>query len=91
MKPDGVPAQLIETANEAWQAAPQKRDGKPTRMRYALAAVWPQIQRQVLRDAAEALLTEGSHGDLCSYGPPGTCDCALGEHYYRWLIARGEA
>lgn len=42
---------------------------------------------EALQEAAQDLLDEGSHEDRCSYGPPGTCDCALGEHY-RWLIAR---
>lgn len=45
--------------------------------------------RRVLRGAADALLAEDFHDDRCSYGPPGTCDCSLGEHY-RWLINRSE-
>ncbi|TYK45088.1 hypothetical protein [Actinomadura decatromicini] len=47
----------------------------------------PEIERRALRNAADALLAAGFHEDRCSYGPPGTCDCSLGEHY-RWLIAR---
>ncbi len=30
------------------------------------------------------------HGDLCSYGPPGTCDCERGM-LYRWLMAYADA
>jgi hypothetical protein len=51
------------------------------------AAVEARVRAEVLRDAAADLLATDVHEDLCSYGPPGTCDCALGEHY-RWLLAR---
>lgn len=47
----------------------------------------PGIERRALQNAAKALLATDVHDDLCSYGPPGTCACSLGEHY-RWLIAR---
>lgn len=44
--PDQVPDELIEVARQAFNAAPQKRDGKPTRMRYALAAVLTALAQQ---------------------------------------------
>jgi len=46
MRPVDVPDELIRIAQEAWRTAPQKRDGQPTRMRYALAAAWPEITRR---------------------------------------------
>lgn len=57
MKPEDVPDELIHIAQEAWHTAPQKRDGKPTRMRYALAAAWPEITRRyrVALNAANAM------------------------------------
>lgn len=47
MTPDDVPQQLVHTAQQAWHNAPQRRNGEPTRMRHALAAAWPEIERQV--------------------------------------------
>ena len=57
MRPADVPDELIRIAQEAWRTAPQKRDGQPTRMRYALAAAWPEITRRyrVALNAANAM------------------------------------
>lgn len=55
--PEQIPAQLVHLAKEAWNTAPQKRDGKPTRMRHALAAVIPAIREQVARE----IEAEGMH------------------------------
>lgn len=55
-----------------------------------LRAAAPLIAAQALRLAAEDVRDNHdvhSHGDRCSYGPPGECDCERGATY-RWLIAR---
>lgn len=57
----------------------------PDGARAAIGIGAPKIGAMYLDWAAARLLATGSHEDLCSYGPPGTCDCALGEHY-RWLL-----
>jgi hypothetical protein len=41
--PDEVPDEWLTAAGAAWRTAPQKRNNQPTRMRYALAAVYAQI------------------------------------------------
>lgn len=68
MTPEDVPEELIDLARAASNAAPQKRDGKPTRMRHALAAVWPKIERQVrervateLEERIQAMREDGEH------------------------------
>lgn len=56
----------------------------------AVEAVVPLIAAQALRDAAEDVRDNDdahSHGDFCSYGPPGMCDCERGATF-RWLISR---
>lgn len=55
MNPDAVPDELVDLAREAFNAAPQKRDGKPTRMRHALAAVLPAAAQRDAEHAASAL------------------------------------
>lgn len=55
-----------------------------------LLAAGPELAASALRQAADDLLATGGHEDLCDYGPPGTCGCALGRHY-RWLRARADA
>lgn len=57
MRPEDVPEAWIALAREAHRTAPQKRDGKPTRMRHALAAVIPAIRAQVA-DEIEAATPE---------------------------------
>ena len=52
------------------------------------------IAARALREAAAVLLDDEryeptGHDDLCSYGPPGECDCCRGAHY-RWLIGRAD-
>lgn len=47
-----------------------------------------------IRDLAAVLVDDDrleptGHDDLCTYGPPGECDCCRGQHY-RWLIAQAE-
>lgn len=51
MRPEDVPSEWIWIAREAHRTAPQKRDGKPTRMRHAIAAVAPLIRAQAIADA----------------------------------------
>lgn len=81
MNPENVPGELIVIACDAWRAAPQKRDGKPTRMRYALAAVMPEVERRVreqtLREAADLLDAQPLHCEKhstvgCSICPAGS-------------------
>lgn len=60
MKPEDVPAEWVEKANEAWRTAPQKRDGQPTRMRHALASVWPAIEAMVRARVAAEIEAEAS-------------------------------
>jgi hypothetical protein len=50
----------------------------------AAAVAAPAVLRHM---AAELISDDGptGHDDLCSYGPPGECDCCTGEHY-RWLM-----
>jgi hypothetical protein len=58
--------------------------------RAAIAAAAPLIAAQALRSAAEDVRDNDdvhSHGDRCSYGPPGTCDCERGATF-RWLVSR---
>jgi hypothetical protein len=57
-----------------------------------LEAAAPLIAAQALRQAAEFVRDDESdgsfsHGDRCSYGPPGQCDCERGITY-RWLMSR---
>ncbi len=72
MKPSEVPDQLIVTAREAYNTAPQKRNGQPTRMRYLLAAVWPEIERQVRAKVAAEIAARRCYADpdLCDH-----CEC----------------
>lgn len=44
--PEEVPDKLVETARQAFRTAPVKRDGQPTRLRYALAAVMNALAQQ---------------------------------------------
>lgn len=87
-RPD-VPDDLMDLACARFTDRPVEPGVEWIPMRRTLAAVIPEIERRALRNAADALLTTGAHSDLCQLGPPGTCDCALGEHY-RWLITRSE-
>jgi hypothetical protein len=73
MNPEDVPADLIEIASEAHRTAPQKRDGKPTRMRYALAAALTEFEQQIRdRVAAEILADQQRHEE--THAPPGRPD-----------------
>lgn len=78
MKPEDVPDQMIVTARDAANRAPQKRDGKPTRMRHALAAVWPEIEKRVREQVAAEI--EANPMNECSGA---VMECAR--------IARGES
>lgn len=62
MNPEDVPDQMVVTARDAANQAPQKRDGKPTRMRHALAAVWPEIEKRVREQVAAEIEAERSGG-----------------------------
>lgn len=57
VEPDDVPDELIEVARQAWTSAPQKRDGKPTRMRHAAAAILSFLAQQ---DAAAEPVAEAA-------------------------------
>lgn len=46
----------------------------------AVMSVVTEVRDQI----AEGLLKTQFHDDLCDYGPPGECNCALGQHY-RWI------
>lgn len=52
MKPEDIPADIVALAGQAHRSAPQKRDGKPTRMRHALATAWPAIEAMVRAEVA---------------------------------------
>jgi hypothetical protein len=76
---------------ERWVYDYLRRVGGHETPRWDVAAreLVARVRAAALRDAAEQLLATDVHEDLCSYGPPGTCDCALGEHY-RWLVKLAE-
>lgn len=82
MNPEDVPDQMIVTARDAANRAPQKRDGKPTRMRHALAAVWPEIEKRVREQVAaeiEAHATEHDDGSAWGHGMDRAAEIARGE------------
>lgn len=85
---------LPDIPDQAWLAAANIRDEHPRLPDDAdtwdvLHAAWPHLYATALRHAAHELLTTSHHEDLCRGGPPGTCDCALGEHY-RWLTLHAQ-
>jgi hypothetical protein len=61
MRPEDVPAEIIETAERAANTAPQKRNNQPTRMRYALAAAWPAIEAMVREQVAAQIMADVDH------------------------------
>jgi hypothetical protein len=86
MSPDDVPDQLIVAARDAWNAAPQKRDGKPTRMRHALAAVWPEIEQQV----RERIAAEIEAVVVIARRDTGPAEAKAQAYQHAARIARGE-
>lgn len=84
--PTNIPQELVHAAAQAWKDAPQKRDGEPTRMRHALAAAWPEIEKQVRAKVAAEI--EAAHGPDERF-PTGWASTEDRDHAAR--IARGES
>jgi hypothetical protein len=80
-----APVDLAEGRRQTVPEVDTGRDAETPGVPFPLVVA--AVKAGALREAADSLLATDVHEDLCNYGAPGTCDCALGEHV-RWLQIR---